>query len=207
MSVLCVIPARKGSKRIPNKNIVNLGGKPLIMWSIETAKACPLFNQVVVTSDDPSILRLADANEVVAHHRQDYLARDDTGMLPVVNDVVAHFPADLVCLLQPTSPFRTPEDIEGSLALLKKTNADSVFSTTKAPDELVFQVGWAQRLHTLPNIVFPNGSIFWITNEALEKGLSWFDGECYGYPMPKERSIDIDTPLDLELAKLIARAA
>jgi len=204
MSVLGVIPARRGSKRLPGKNTLDLGGKPLIVWSIRTAKECSLFDTIVVTSDDPEVLKLAEAEGVHAHHRLEYLARDDTPMLPVVGDAFDHYPVDdAVILLQPTSPFRQPRDIEGAYRLLKHTKADSVFSTSRPPDDLVFQVGHAQRLRQLPDIVVPNGALFLITAEALQAGRSWFDGEAYGYLMPKDRSIDIDTPLDFEIAKMI----
>jgi CMP-N-acetylneuraminic acid synthetase len=177
----------------------------LVVWSILTAKACEFIDTIVVTSDDLEVMRLAMEEGVEAHYRPEYLAHDDTPMLPVITDVFAHYPVtDCVVLLQPTSPFREVHDIESAYRLLKDTNADSVFSTSAAPDDLVFQVGHAKRLRQLPDIVVPNGSLFLITVGALQAGLSWFDGEAYGYSMPKDRSIDIDTPLDFEIAKMIA---
>jgi CMP-N-acetylneuraminic acid synthetase len=79
-----------------------------------------------------------------------------------------------------------------------------VFSVTAAPEDLVFEIGHAQRLRPLVNVVVPNGALFIITGAALERGLSWFDGMAYGYTMPKDRSLDIDTELDLEVARMIA---
>lgn len=205
MKVLGVVPARGGSKRAPGKNIADLGGRPLLCWTLETARQSNLFDCVVVTSDDDDILNTAKAYWpwVTLHKRSPLLARDDTPMLPVVQDVYHNYPAEVVVTLQPTSPFRTSEDLLNAYEMLRDSGGDSVFSVTEAPDDLVFQVQHANRLRQLPNIVVPNGALFLITGEALDQGLDWFDGVAYGYRMPKDRSIDIDTALDLEIARMI----
>lgn len=207
MTVLCIVPARGGSKRLPGKNLTDLGGKPLLTWTLEVARQSGIFNHVVVTSDDDDILQVADDfwGSKIGWKRQADLARDDTPMLPVVYNIHQHFHCPVVVTLQPTSPFRTADDIRASYELLMEKQADAVFSVTSAPEDLVFVVGHAQRLRQVPDVVVPNGALFLITGQALDEGRSWFNADVtYGYPMPKDRSLDIDTPLDMEIARMIA---
>lgn len=209
MTVLGVVPARGGSKRLPRKNIAFLGGKPLIVWTLRAARASNALDRVIVTTDDLEIANVIqmyneeEGDNVFVWMRPSQLARDETPMLPVILNVYNSNPADIIVTLQPTSPFRKPEAIATAISLLRSTKADSVFSVTEAPDDLAFEVGHANRLRKLPNVVVPNGSLFLITGEALERGESWFSGLAYGYSMPKDESLDIDTQLDLEIAKMI----
>ena len=82
-------------------------------------------------------------------------------------------------------------------------NGDSVISVTEAPSDLAFEVGFAQRLRTVPNIVVPNGAIYILTKDALDRGETWYSGISYAYSMPKERSLDIDNGIDLEIARIL----
>lgn len=208
MRVLGVIPARGGSKRCPGKNIADLGGRPLIQWTVEAARESGVIDHLVVSSEDEAILQVADSLGVAQVVRPATLARDDTPMLPVVrHSVEAVHPADpeLVVLLQPTSPFRSAQDITWAVRLLGHKGGDSVVSVTDVPEDLVFQVRWSDRMEPAPRqFVVPNGAIYILRTEALMRGESWYSGLAYAYRMPKDRSLDIDTPLDLELARLMA---
>lgn len=207
IDVLGVIPARGGSKRLPRKNLLEVDGTPLVCRAIHQAMASGVIDKIVVSTDDGQIASVVnDFCFGCVHMREPRLARDDTPMLPVVVDAFNHYPAKHIILLQPTSPFRTPEDIVKAYELLKVTNGDSVFSVTEAPDDLVFELGWAGRLRKVPDIVLPNGALFLITGQALERGESWFSGIAYAYKMPKDRSLDIDTEQDLIAARAIANA-
>ena len=205
MKVIAVIPARGGSRRCPRKNIAQLGPYPLIVWTIKSALECNLFDKVIVTTDDEEIANVAKDYDVTVWKRDPILARDSTPMLPVVLDVFGAHPADIVVTLQPTSPFRRIEDIKAAYQLLIESKGDSVFSVTEAEEDLVFELGHSKQLRRCPNVVVPNGALFLITGEALNRGESWFSGYAYGYSMPKEQSLDIDTPLDLEIARMIVR--
>lgn len=210
MKTLCVVPARGGSKRCPRKNIALLGDMPLINWTLRTVKEChDLFDRVVVSTEDEEIGTIANEyyGSDIFWRRPSRLAMDETPMLPVVLDVFHSFDADVVVTLQPTSPFRTAADVRAAHELLLKTKADAVFSTTEAPVDLVFEVGHAHRLRSVKNIVVPNGALFLITGDALRRGESWFSGLTYGYPMSKDSSLDIDTQLDLDIARMIVDRA
>lgn len=135
MKVLGVVPARAGSKGVPGKNRREFHGKPLAAWAIECAKrTCP---RVVVTSDDPIVLGLAEQYGVRAHARPDELAEDSTPMLDVLRDVLAHeepyFP-DVVVLLQPTQPLRTDAHVKlAQCWLSQRASVDSVVSVVPIP--------------------------------------------------------------------------
>lgn len=208
MKVLGVIPARGGSKRCPGKNIADLGGKPLIQWTLDAAMESKVFDQIIVSTEDLDIAKVVQQNprnkEVEVHRRPASLAEDDTPTLPVIQYVNDNFPADVVITLQCTSPFRTAEDIKESLMLLLSMNAESVISTTEGPDDLAFSVGWGGRLRSIPKIAVANGALYLIKGANLQRGDSWYSGALYGYPMPKDRSLDIDTIQDLELARYMA---
>jgi CMP-N,N'-diacetyllegionaminic acid synthase len=198
VKILGIIPARGGSKRLPRKNIADLGGKPLLMWTLDTAIASEVFDELWVSSEDPEIGELAGKHW---WKRPQELARDDTPTMDVLENILEHKKADIVVTLQVTSPFRTVDDIKNALELLKNTNADSVISVTDGPRDLAFHMRFANRLQGLPPIVVCNGAIYIITNSALERGLDWYNGFAYGYKMPKERSLDIDNGTDLEIAR------
>lgn len=207
MKVLGIIPARGGSKRAPRKNIADLDGKPLIQWTIESAILSGVFTDLVVSTEDEEIGLIANkiSNDIWLP-RAKRLARDETPMIDVVREVHNEMGGDVVIVLQPTSPLRSYEDIQQSLALFNHTGADAVISVTEAPDDLVFEVGHARRLRKAPDVMVPNGAIFIISNESLSSGLTWFTTPfLYGYVMSKDRSIDIDTQLDLELTRHIIR--
>lgn len=209
MRVMGLVPARGGSKRIPDKNMQPLGGIPLIQWSVQSGIECGLFDDLVVSSDDYKIIdfvtREWEEDQVRVIHRPDELALDDTPMLHVVRHAVAvSKPCDVVVLLQPTSPFRTPEDIHAAFALLKQTGADAVVSMTEPEEDLVFELGHCDRMRHSTNVVVPNGAIYIITTASLDRGVNWYNGVAYAYRMPKDKSLDINTPLDLIMAQAAA---
>lgn len=199
MKVLGIIPARGGSKRVPRKNIAELGGKPLLKWTLEAAQRSGIFDELWVSTEDREI------GEVAGKHwfmRDPSLARDDTPSLPVVMEVFNDMPVDVVILLQPTSPFRTADDINAAFDLFKRQAAMSVISVTDGPSDLAFELGHGGRLRSVPKIVVPNGAIYILHRMVLEEKLSWYEGpQVYAYHMPKERSLDIDNGVDLELAR------
>ena len=201
MKILGIVPARGGSKRLPRKNIADLGGKPLLAWTIEQAKKAEVFHGFKVSTEDEEIGNIANQLWPDSWYKRDpKLALDTTPSLDVVRDVFENYPSDIVVLLQPTSPFRTAEDIWGAIELLIRTNGDSVISVTDAPEDMAFEIGFAKRLRNVPSVVVPNGAVYAITGGALSRGLSWTSGVVYGFKMGKSKSIDIDNDVDLQLA-------
>ncbi len=203
MTILGLIPARAGSQRLPRKNTADLGGVPLIEWTINAAINSELFDTIAVSTDDNEIAAIAEDTGCLVIDRPSELSSSETEMLPVVKHARVICPADVIILLQPTSPFRSAEDINLAYEQLRTFKADSVISVSPAPRALAFEVGHASRLREAKNIVVPNGALYLITKEHLDTGGDWYDGLVYSYLMPKERSLDIDTQFDLDVARMM----
>ncbi|MCE4538175.1 acylneuraminate cytidylyltransferase family protein [Pelomonas sp. P7] len=219
LSVLALVPARGGSKGIPGKNIVSLGGRPMIAWTIEAARDSRYVDRVVLSSDDATIMKVAaDYGCEVPFERPDRLATDEASTMDVVFDALDRLPAyDLVVLLQPTSPLREGADIDASLERLLASGAPSCVSLRRAREHpyLTYRladdgamVAYAQpsqdqslRRQDLPAAWCLNGAVYAAHTDWLRKHRSFVSPETVGYPMPESRSIDIDTPADLNAAE------
>ena len=224
--ILCTINARGGSKGIPGKNIRELGGLPLIAWSIREARRSAYIDRVIVSSDDEAILAVARAHGAETPFvRPAELARDDTpGVDPVLHAVEALKPEayDYVVLLQPTSPCRTVADVDGAIAqcldnawpcLIGVTEmpASPYYAFTMEPDgrmaPVIAQQSFHTRRQTLPRTVKPNGAVYVADCAWLAATHSYLTPETRGYEMPRERSWDIDEPLDFDICELILKKA
>lgn len=209
MTVIALIPARGGSKRIPDKNLQYVGDRTLVGHAIRTAVDTGIFDHVVLSTDADEIADDAKSyfNDLIIFMRPPELAQDDTPMLPVVRHTAEEYakkyqnPPDDIVLLQPTSPFRTTEDIRSAYLLYKQRGADAVVSVTEPEAGLVFRVGHAGRMRADPGVVVPNGAIYILWIGALMQGHDWYSGISYAYTMDKDRSLDIDTPRDLAMAR------
>jgi len=227
MNVLGLIPARGGSKGIPGKNIVALAGKPLLAWTCEAARASRSLSRVVLSTDDPKIAEVGRTCGVeVPFLRPVELARDDT---PSV-DVALHalqwlsaredWQADVVVLLQPTSPLRSPQHIEAALAMLECTGADTVVSVVEVPHNFhpwsVMKPNgiWLEdfmlppkgtdrfRRQNLPRLYARNGPAVLVTRAiTIQTERSFYGKRVAGYVMDRWTSLDIDDREDLELAE------
>lgn len=205
MKFLGLIPARGGSVRVPRKNIADLAGKPLLAWTIEEAQRCDALHALAVSTEDKEIAACAQRYNCNVIERPYHLATDASPMLPVVSHALSYVSADVVVLLQPTSPFRRADDIYRAIGMFKEAGADAVVSMTEPPDDMVFELGHAGRMRPKTNIIVPNGAIYIISKDALLRGHNWYSGITYAYEMPRDRSLDIDTQLDLRIARAIAQ--
>lgn len=212
--VLAVITARGGSKSLPGKNIRLLGGKPLISWTIEAAQGSAYIDRLVLSSDDPAIIEVARTwGCEVPFARPAELARDDTpGIAPVLHAIEALPGYDYVVLLQPTSPLRSISDIDGCLELCVRAGFPACVSVTE-PDKspywmytldpsgqmrpLMEGVERFDRRQELPQVYALNGAVYAADCRWLAASRSFVTLETGGYLMPRERSADIDTELDL----------
>jgi N-acylneuraminate cytidylyltransferase/CMP-N,N'-diacetyllegionaminic acid synthase len=227
MKTLAIIPARGGSKGIPDKNIRTLGGKPLIAWTIKAALEAGGIDRVIVSTDSQKILGVAQVyGAETPFVRPQEIALDNTpGVVPIIHaaqwmiDHDGYLPDYVVCL-QPTSPFRSHLDIDQAIQLLKSTEAESVVSITRLDHNpnwmlkmdkegrLVNFIAGGTSVNTrqeMEPVYELNGAIYLIRTDILLKRKTFFVDEVYGYIMPKERSIDIDTPWDFYLADLVAK--
>ena len=227
MNTLAVIPARGGSKGIPGKNLAPLRGRPLIDYTIDAALAASSLSRIVVSTDDPAIAEHALTREgiEVPALRPAQLAEDDTPMLPVLLDLLdmlekqgaATF--DAVCLLQPTSPLRLSSDIDAAAALLESSGrADAIVSIEAVPHSFnpvsvmtqdasgklsPYQQGEGDktlRRQDKPVVVARNGPAVLLSRVATLRAGSLYGRHTVGYAMPRERSIDIDEPIDIVIA-------
>lgn len=225
LSTLGIIPARRGSKRLPRKNVLRLAGKPLVAWSIEAARQARKLTRVVVSSDDPEVLDIAasyDSRLPLA--RPSELAGDTSLAIEFVKHAFATLesqgegPFDAVVIIQPSSPLTLAEDIDGTIELLATTGAESAVSVMQLDhaihpsklkllegDRLVpYLVDERGRMaaHELPTIYVRNCSVYVTRRDVIERGQILGD-DCRGYVMPRERSLDINEELDLDFAEFL----
>ena len=221
--VLAVIPARGGSKRLVDKNVLPFCGKPLIEWSIDAALTCRYVDRVVVSTDSKKIATIAKQRGAdVPFVRPEYLS-DDTAS---TNDVLLHVLEalkadvfDLVVLLQPTSPLRTAADIDGAIERLLEKEADGIVSVCECEHSPLWSnvlpqngnMGGFIRSHVsnknsqdLPKYFRLNGALYvFRTVSLLDKKGIHYSKKVFSFQMPIERSVDIDTKLDFMFAELI----
>lgn len=220
MRVLGLIPARGGSKGVLRKNVRLLGGKPLLQWSIEAALAARSLTSVVVSTDDEEVAAVGrKCGAIVPFLRPSELAADDTPTLPVIQHAVRTLETngdrfDIVCLLQPTSPFRTAADIDACIELLITSGADSVISVLRVPPEynphwvyftasdgsLSLSTGESEplpRRQVLPAAFHRDGSVYVTRRDVVIEKSSLYGKRVLGYEVTQPRTINIDTPADL----------
>lgn len=225
-TILAIIPARGGSKGLPRKNIKLFAGKPLIAWSIEAAKGCAYIDKVIVSTEDAEIATVARRSGAeVPFSRPAELATDQAASIDVILHALEHFEQqgeeyDILIVLQPTSPLRTPVDIDNALKLLFLAQACSVVSVCAAEHNPL----WANTLPpdgSMKDFLRPeilnknrqeigkyyrlNGAIYIAYTNYLKKNKGFIGQDAFAYIMPPERSADIDTELDLRLAEFIKR--
>jgi CMP-N,N'-diacetyllegionaminic acid synthase len=223
--MLAIIPARGGSKGIPRKNLVLLGGKPLIQHTIEAAQQSQSVSRIVLTTDDAEIAALgASLGLDTRYQRPSELAQDDTPMAATLTHCLKwarqyYGDCDEFMLLQPTSPLRTAMDIDAAVRLYRESNQQSLLSVN-AMSEHPFECvelqseGWnylakdasgASRRQDYRNAYYYiNGAIYITRVESFQRSGKMIDEDsvCF-YPMNRERSVDIDEPFDLMLAQAL----
>lgn len=224
--IVGIIPARGGSKGLPRKNILPLGGKPLIAWTIEQARACAYLDRVIVTTDDQEIADTARSfGGDVPFLRPKELATDAARTIDVVIHALDWLGAqgdafDVVVLLQPTSPLRRTADITDAVELMFSKKAQAVISVCKTEHHPFWsnvipadgsldgflrpELLNTNRQH-LPVFYRLNGAVYTAFCSSLREQNGFFGKGSVAYIMPSERSIDIDTRLDLQFAEFLLR--
>lgn len=227
MTPLYIIPARGGSKGIPHKNIKPLGGKPLISYAIQTAKAISSDERhIILSTDSKEIADIArECGLTVEYMRPAYLATDTAGSREMMLDVMAwaenmRIDYDCVVLLQPTSPFRMIEDVSKCLekyndsidmvVTVKETSVNPYFNCFEA-DSITGLLhiskgdGSYTRRQDAPKCYEYNGAVYVINPESLKKEVMGRFTKIVPVEMPNERSIDLDTPLDWLTAEILIK--
>lgn len=220
--ILMVIPARGGSKRLPRKNVLPLGGKPLICWTIEAALATGLDARILVTSDDEEILSIAKQYEpegVIAHRRPSELASDTASTADALVDAVeaeqkaGYAPAVLI-LLQPTSPLRRADDVLSALNVFEEAGCSD---TVVGVCEVEHPTAWVglinedsrftgidlsgKRSQDYQQEYRLNGAVYVARTDVLMGSRSLFTEQLRASVMPRNRSLDIDEEIDFRVCE------
>lgn len=219
--IIALIPARGGSKRLPRKNVLPLRGHPLVEWSIASAQRCPLVDAVVVSTDDPEIAAVARAAGAEVLERPAALAGDATPSLPVFQDALRRhkIEADVLLVLQPTSPFRRDADLQAAVTRLVDEDAGALVSVSKAK----LGPGWmlylqdgslhipaendlgSTRTQDQAERYCPNGALYAYRREVVlaSERYAWAP-KTLPLVLEKPWDTDIDDATDFLIAKAIA---
>lgn len=221
MKSIAIILARSGSKGLPDKNIKELCGKPLMAYSIEAAIKSKKFDTIVVSTDSKKYADIAvEYGARVPFLRSAENSSDKAGSWDAVREVLDNLRElgeeyDRIMLLQPTSPLRTAEDIVNSFELMDEKQANAILGVVEMDhspiwsntlpedgcmDNFVRQEYAGIPRQELPKYYRINGAIYLLTIEEVYKD-KMFCEKCYAYEMPAKRSIDIDAELDFVIAQ------
>lgn len=224
---LAIIPARSGSKGLKDKNIKLLNGKPLIWYSINSALKSGIFDTVMVSTDSPQYANIAvDCGAEVPFLRSAITAADNSGSWDVVREVLNSYERfenkefDTFCLLQPTSPLRTEQDIIKAYDIFNEKNAKAVVSVCEMEHSPLWcnilgqdlsLNGFLSKNNTLPRQSLEtyyriNGAIYIASIEEFLENDNLYTENCYAYVMEQRHSVDIDTVDDFEYAEYLIRS-
>ena len=222
--MLAIIPARGGSKGLPGKNIKNLFDKPMIAYTIEEALKSKYIDEVIISTDSQEIEDVAISLGAKSHFlRPKELALDDSKAIDnyiyTVNRLNNDFDysVDSFVVLQPTSPLRIVQDIDGAIKLFKEKKADSVVSYTEEHHPITwhkyidnngkFENIFEEKLLNRQDIrssYFSNGAVMVFKYDLLKIN-KYFSDNSYAYIMPRRRSVDIDTLEDFRYIEFLLR--
>jgi pseudaminic acid cytidylyltransferase len=222
--LIAVIPARGGSKRIPGKNIRPFEGMPIIAYTIAAARESGLFEQIVVSTDDPATAEIAQRyGATIPFLRDAALADDFTPVSEVTCDVLARMDGDgatfqSVAQLMPNCPLRSSKDVVDSYEQFARTAAKSQISVVRygwqnpwwamrqnEQHELepIFKEQMTARSQDLPELYCPTGAIWWAQTEVLRRTKSFHTEGKTGWEIPWQRGVDIDTLDDWMMAEVL----
>ena len=226
-TIVAVIPARGGSKGIPQKNLRTILGKPLIAYTIETALQAKTLTRTIVSTDDEQIKEVSqDYGAEVPFLRPSHLATDTAPGISVLQHAIIYlaehegYLTDIVVCLQPTSPLRSGEDIDAAVNLCLDSGADSVVSLCQAKHHPYWMkkivdgrvhplmnenVNHYTRRQDLPPVYQLNGALYVTRTNVLLEENRVLGKYTAPYIMPAERSIDIDTTNDLRVAETLLK--
>ena len=220
--MIAIIPARGGSKGLPGKNVRPLNGKPLIAYAIEEALKAKHIDRVIISTDDEEIAKVAvQYGAELPFMRPAELASDTAQAIDNYIYTIGRLGEeskeriDAFVVLQPTSPLRIAEDIDGAVDLFLEKNADSVISYT--PE--AHPVSWHKYLDEEGRFVnifddniqnrqanrvsyYPNGAVY-VFRSSIIRERKYYTEKSYAYVMPRIRSVDIDFIEDFEYAEYL----
>ncbi|WP_320035329.1 acylneuraminate cytidylyltransferase family protein [Halarcobacter sp.] len=223
---LAIIPARAGSKRLQNKNLLKLNNKPLIGWTIEAGLKSKYIDEVMVTTDDDNIMQISEScGANVPFKRPKELATDYATRSQVINHTINYYKNikkkhfDYLIFLQPTSPLRDEIDIDKAIEFMCKKNADAIISVC----EVEHPIQWSGTIPGNKDMTnFLNNSFLQTRSQDLEKYYrlngaiyicsieKFLEEECvflrnniFAFEMSQIKSVDIDTKIDFLYASFL----
>lgn len=223
MSIIAIIPARGGSKRIHKKNIKSFAGHPIIAYTIAAARETNLFDHIIVSTDSEEIAEVArHFGADVPFMRPPELSDDFTETAPVITHALRwyhqqHCCTDYFCCMYATAPFLRPEHIRRGFKLLKKNDATTAFSVTSFPypiyralkidDHGRIRMIWPEyehcRSNDLPESYHDAGQFYWGKTDAFLKESALFSKDAIPVKLPRYLVYDIDTPEDWQKAEKV----
>jgi CMP-N,N'-diacetyllegionaminic acid synthase len=227
MKVLGIIPARKGSKRVPDKNFRPFNGKPLFTYMVDAALQSTVLTDILVSTDHDEILKYCKERypQIIALPRPPQLSADQSPAIEYVEHALKFLKHlnkeyDAVVILQPSSPLTLPADIDSTVSLLFTSGADTAVSVVKLDhmvhpfklktleqDKLIpFLKDEAGKMaaHELPEVYVRNCAVYATRIHCIRQGKIIGD-DCRGYVMPPERSVDINEMIDFEFAEFLKK--
>jgi N-acylneuraminate cytidylyltransferase len=219
-TVLGVILARGGSKGVPRKNVLDLAGKPLIAWTIEAALGAECIDELILSSDDDEIMRVAREHGCsVPFRRPDTLAQDDSTSIDALLHALDQVPGyDYVVLLQPTSPLRTAADVDAAVRACLSHEAPGCVTVTPAeePPQWMFTLDADRHLTPLfddipmrrqeaSDVYVLNGAVYVARVDWLRDTRTFLHDDVVAVPMPRKRSVDVDDAVDFAIAEALLR--
>ena len=198
--ILGITPARGGSKGIPRKNIRDTCGKPLIAWTIEAAKKSKLLDRYVVSTEDREIAEIARRYGAGVIPRPPELATDEATTLSVLQDVLKKIDADIVVVLQVTSPIRNDGLIDSCIKRFLDIGADSL--ATGFICKYLEYGTYNLRRQDIKGFFYDDGNVYIINAEIIKNG-RWYGNKIERVILDKEQSVDIDDEFDFWLAEQI----
>lgn len=220
MNILGVIPARGGSKEIPMKNLVKIHGKPLLYYTVHASVNSSKINKTIVSTDNENIAKYGKKLGAEIIKRPKNLSGNKIGIEPSITHTLnvlkkQDYVPDLIVVLQNTSPFRNSDDIDKAINVLVQKKLDSVvsvftshdliWSSTKNVSPLNYDVLQRPNRQQMKNQFIENGAIYVTKYDHFIKNKIRISGKIGLYVMPPEKSLQIDSPLDLQFAELIIR--
>jgi CMP-N-acetylneuraminic acid synthetase len=224
--VLGIIPARGGSKRLPRKNLLNLAGRPMITYTIEAGLQSAFIDELLVSTDDLEIAGISSAwGAQVPFMRPSALAKDESSTFEVIQHAIDYYKEEkekefeYIILLQPTSPLRDCTEIDRAMMLFQSKEADAVISVSECdhsplwcntlPDTLAMDKFLSEdiknkRSQELDKYYRLNGAIYICRISSLmEQKTLFLQDNIFAFLMPREKSVDVDTMLDLMMCETI----
>ena len=227
LNIIALIPVRRGSAGVSNKNMRLIAGVPLLAYTIAAARNSELISRIIVSADDENTASFVRSEGVEAVLHPPELSQDNAPAIGVIlwnyrRLIAAQSRIDMFVVLRATTPLRTSTDIKSAVSLLfRNPQADSVVSVVAVPGIHPVRMkrildngmlvdafegeGYSPRpRQTLEQLYIRNGGIYIGRPEVLDQEHLWGD-HCLGYVMPQERSLNINTPFDFAVAELLIK--